>query len=63
MGWFSWYQDRAKLSNEPHEIYYARKLAKKILKELKDYENKDTYNVRVSKIKRICQLALKYKND
>ena len=59
MAWLKWKQDRAKLSNEPHELYYARKLAKELLKDLEDLENRDTYVVKVGKMKRICQLALK----
>lgn len=59
MGWLSWKQDREKLSNEPHEIYYARKLAKKLLKDIEDLDSRDTFIVKVGKIKRICELALK----
>ena len=61
MAWLKWKQDRAKLSNEPHEIYYARKITKELLKELKGLESKKTFTLKVGKLRRICQLALKKK--
>ena len=56
---WSWRKDRELLSNEKHEKYYARRLAKSILNNTKKYKPYEYFEVRVSKIRRICQLALK----
>jgi len=59
MVWFSWKQDREKLSNEPHEVAYAKKLARNFLVDFEEYDGRDKVFVRVSKLRRICQFVLK----
>ena len=56
---WSWKKDRQMLSAEKHEQYYARRLAKWLLAELEDRDGREIHFCRVSKLKRICQYALR----